>query len=292
MYAASFEYHSPATIAEVIALLDQHQDDAKVLAGSQSLVPLMKLRLAQPSHLIDLRKLPGLVGVWEAKGTLQIGAMTTHDALEKNELLRSKLPMLAEAAGHIGDRQIRNQGTIGGSLAHADPAADWPAVTLACDASVQIVGKRGERTVKIEEFIVGPLTTALEPNELLVQVRVPIPSGRVGSAYEKYPHPASRFALVGVAAVLTLDARGSVQGARVVIAGAGPKASRASAIEAALAGKKPDAAVLKAAAQQASAGLALADDATSSAAYKAQLAAVVAERALVKAAARAGQTRA
>ena len=291
MYPASFEYHSPATVAEVLALLDKHQDDAKVIAGSQSLVPLMKLRLSQPKHVIDLRKLPGLVGVREGKGGLEIGAMTTHDALDKDALLRSKLPILAEAAGHIGDRQIRNQGTIGGSLAHADPAADWPAVTLACDASVKLVGKGGERVVKIEDFIVGPLTTTLEPGELLVQVIVPIPAGRVGGAYEKYPHPASRFALVGVAAVLTLDKAGSVQAARVVIAGMGARASRASGIEAALAGRKPDAATLKAAAQHATAGLEVSDDAGGSVAYKTQLAAVVAERALVKAAAQAEKAR-
>lgn len=292
MYPSSFDYHAPATVAEVLALLDKHQDDAKVIAGSQSLVPLMKLRLSQPKHLIDLRKLPGMIGVWDAKGALQIGAMTTHDALEKNELLKAKLPMLAEAAGHIGDRQIRNQGTVGGSLAHADPAADWPAVMLACGASVKLVGKGGERTVTIEDFIIGPLTTALEQNELLVQVVVPVPAGRVGAAYEKYPHPASRFALVGVAAVLTLDAGGVVQAARVVIAGMGAKASRATEIEKALVGKKPAAESLKAAAQHASAGLEVTDDSGGSAAYKRQLAAVVAERALVKAAARAGQARA
>lgn len=291
MYPASFDYHSPSTVAEALALLAQHGDDAKLIAGSQSLVPLMKLRLAQPRHLVDLRKLPGLVGVWESGGTLQIGAMTTHDALDKNALLRQRLPMLAEAAGHIGDAQIRNQGTIGGSLAHADPSADWPAVTLALDASVQLVGKGGERSVKIEELIVGPLTTTLDAGELLVQVRVPIPGPRSGSAYEKHPHPASRFAVVSVAAALTLDATGAVSSARVVVAGLGPKASRAIAAERALTGKKAEAAAIQAAALLAAEGLELSNDANGTAAYKAHLTSVMAGRALTRAATRAAQNR-
>src|SRR5712691_8484183 len=195
MYPAPFEYHAPRSIAEAIALLTQHGDQAKVISGSQSLVPLMKLRLTTPAHVVDLRKVPGMSGIREEGGALVIGALTTHRAIERSEAVRAKLPILPEAAALIGDPQVRNLGTIGGSLAHADPSADWPAVTTALDASVQIAGKKGERTVKIEDFIVGPLTTALGPGELLVQVRVPIPGARSGAAYEKYPHPASRFAV-------------------------------------------------------------------------------------------------
>src|SRR6266849_7774143 len=157
MYPAPFEYHAPATVKEALALLDKYQDDCKVLAGSQSLVALMKLRLAQPAHLIDLRKLPGMVGISESGGTLQIGALTTHRAVESSALLRSRLPVLAEAAAQIGDAQVRNMGTIGGSLAHADPAADYPAVGVALDASVQIVSARGERSLKVDQLITGPL---------------------------------------------------------------------------------------------------------------------------------------
>src|SRR6267143_1287419 len=145
MYPASFEYHAPTTLAEAIALLERYGDEAKVLSGSQSLIPLMKLRLAQPAHVVDLRKVDGLTGVREVQGALQIGALTTHAALAKSELLRAKLPMAAEAAGQIGDAQVRNLGTIGGSLAHADPSADWPAVLTALDASVVIAVPQGER---------------------------------------------------------------------------------------------------------------------------------------------------
>src|SRR5258705_7259446 len=172
MYPASFEYHTPTTLAEAIALLGRYGDEAKVLSGSQSLIPLMKLRLAQPAHVVDLRKVDGLTGVREVQGVLQIGALTTHAVLAKSELLRAKLPMAAEAAGQIGDAQVRNLGTIGGSLAHADPSADWPAVLTALDASVVVAGPQGERTLRVEQLILGPLTTALELGEILTQVRV------------------------------------------------------------------------------------------------------------------------
>src|SRR5713101_5232106 len=172
MYAAPFEYHVPSTVAEAVALLGRWQDDAKLISGSQSLVPMMKLRLVQPKHVIDLRKVPGLTGVSESEGALVIGALTTHRAIETSEIARSRLPILSEAAGGIGDAQVRNLGTIGGSLAHADPAADWPAVTVALDASVTVAGPGGERTVPVEQLISGPLTTVLEPGEILVQVRI------------------------------------------------------------------------------------------------------------------------
>ena len=287
MYPAAFEYHAPKTLAEALSLLEQHGDDAKVISGSMSLVPMMKLRLVTPPHLVDLRKLPGLSGVSEANGGVRIGAMTTHRDVERNELARKNLPILAEAAGNIGDPQVRNKGTIGGSLAHADPSADWPAVALALGATVQITGKSGERSATIEELIVGPLTTSLNPGELITSVHFPAAAARTGSAYEKCPHPASRFAVVGVAAVITLDAGGKVQSARVAITGLGPKATRASAVEQALVGKAADAAAIEAAAQHASDGIEVRADLTGSAAYKAHLAATYAGRAVAKAAARA-----
>src|SRR6185436_14704194 len=201
MYSAPFEYHAPSTLQEALSLLGQYGDDAKVLAGSQSLVPLMKLRLAQPAHVVDLRKVDGLVGVRDVGGTLHVGAMTTHGTLASDPIFRAKLPMAAEAANLIGDAQVRNLGTIGGSLAHADPAADWPAVLAALDASVVGAGKGGERTVKVLDLIVGPLTTALEPGEILTQVRIPLPPVHTAGAYEKLPNPASRFAIVGASRV-------------------------------------------------------------------------------------------
>jgi len=287
MYPASFEYHTPTTLAEAIALLGRYGDEAKVLSGSQSLIPLMKLRLAQPAHVVDLRKVDGLTGVREVQGAIQIGALTTHATLAKSELLRAKLPMAAEAAGQIGDAQVRNLGTIGGSLAHADPSADWPAVLTALDASVVVAGPQGERTLKVEQLIVGPLTTALEPGEILTQVRVALPPARTAGAYEKLPHPASRFAVVGVAAEISLDARNTVQWSRIAITGLGSKVTRATGVERALQGKAADPAAIKSAAARAAEGLELRADLSGSAAYKAQLAAVYTERAALRAVSRA-----
>lgn len=287
MYPAPFEYHAPSSIQEAIALLSRHGQDAKLLAGSQSLVPLMKFRLATPAHVIDLRKISGLTGIREEGGAIVIGALTPHRAIERSEDLRKKLPILPEAASAIGDPQVRNQGTIGGSLAHADPSADWPAVTTALDATVTAVGKNGERTLKIADLIVGPLTNSLDADEILVSVRIPLPPAKAGSAYEKEPHPASRFAIVGVAAALQLDGKGAVQQARVAITGLGSKVTRAGYVEQALTGKTPDPNTLKAAAARTAEGIEIRGDNLGSPAYKAHLASVIAERALRKAAARA-----
>jgi carbon-monoxide dehydrogenase medium subunit len=290
MYPAPFEYHAPTTVAEAVALLDRFQDDAKLIAGSQSLVPMMKLRLVQPKHLVDLRKVPGMRGISEEGGAVVIGAMTTHRAIEASALLQSRLPILPEAAAMIGDAQVRNLGTIGGSLSHADPAADWPAVTTALDASVRVAGPRGERTVPVQELIQGPLTTALEPSEILLQVRIPIPKAKAGSAYEKLPHPASRFAIVGVAAAVALDARGAIQAARVAVTGLGARATRATALEKALQGAQPTPQALDAAAAHATDAIELHHDAIGSPSYKAHLAAVHAGRALRRAVGRAKES--
>ncbi len=286
MYSAPFEYHAPATLSEAIALLGRYGDEAKVLAGSQSLIPLMKLRLAQPAHVVDLRKVDGLTGVREAQGALLVGALTTHAAMAASELVRAKLPMAAEAASQIGDPQVRNLGTIGGSLAHADPSADWPAVLTALDATVVVAGPRGERTLKVQDLITGPLSTVLENGELLTQVKIPLPPARTAGAYEKLPNPASRFAIVGVAAEVSLDARNTVQWSRIAITGLAPKVTRATAVEQALQGKTADAATVKAASARAAAGMELRPDLTGSAAYKAQLAAVYTERAVLRAVSR------
>jgi carbon-monoxide dehydrogenase medium subunit len=285
MYSAPFEYHAPSTLAEALSLLEKHGDEAKVLTGGMSLVPVMKLRLAQPSHLIDLRKIPGLVGARETNGMLQIGGRTTHDGVARDPLVRQKLPMAAEAALLIGDRQVRNLGTIGGSIAHADPSADWPAVMMALDASVVIAGPKGERTQKLADFIVGPLSTTLTAGEILTQINVPLPPPKTGGAYEKMPHPASRFAIVGVAAEISLAANGTVAWSRIAITGLASKVTRATAVEQALQGKKMEA--VKDAAGHATDGMELRDDPTGSPAYRANLAAIYTERAIVRAAARA-----
>ena len=231
--------------------------------------------------------MPNLTGIREEGGALVIGALTTHRTIERSETLRKKLPILPEAASAIGDPQVRNQGTIGGSLAHADPSADWPAVTTALDATVTVAGRGGERTLKISDLIVGPLTNSLNVDEILVSVRIPIPGAKSGSAYEKEPHPASRFAIVGVAAALQLDGKGVVQQARVAVTGLGSKVTRAGYVEQALTGKAPDPAALKAAAARTAEGIEVRGDNLGSAAYKTHLASVIAERALRRAAARA-----
>jgi carbon-monoxide dehydrogenase medium subunit len=288
MYASAFEYHSPATLAEALKLLGAHGDDAKVVSGSQSLVPLMKLRLASPAHLVDLRKVPGLTGVREEEGALRIGALTTHAAIGADAIIKQKLPMVAEAAVLIGDAQVRNLGTVGGSLAHADPSADWPAVMTALDASVVLAGPKGERTVKVADFITGPLTTSIGAGEIVTQVVVPLPPARTAGAYEKLPHPASRFAIVGVAAEVSLAQNGTVAWSRIAITGVGPKVYRATGVEQALQGKAADSAA-KAAAAHATDGVDLRADAIGSPAYRAHLAAFHAERAIARAAARAAR---
>src|SRR3954468_17171515 len=286
MVPAQFDYLTPATLDEALALLAQHADDAKILAGGHSLIPAMKLRLAMPAVLIDIGRIRDLAYIREEGGQIRIGAMTTHFQIEASDRLRDICPILPEAAAQIGDAQVRNRGTIGGSLAHADPAADWPAVMMALDASVVVAGPRGERTVKVEQLIVGPLTTSLEGGEILVQVRVPLPPARTAGAYEKLPNPASRFAAVGVAAEVSLDGKGAVQWSRIAVTGLGSKVTRAAYVGQALQGKS-DAAAVKAASAKAAEGIELRADLTGSPAYKAQLAAVYTERAVLRAMARA-----
>jgi carbon-monoxide dehydrogenase medium subunit len=279
MYPAQFEYHTPGSLKDAIALLGQHKDDAKLLAGGHSLIPAMKLRLAQPKHLVDLRKVPGLTGVREEGGVLVIGALATHFAVESSPVVKSKCPVLAATAGQIGDPMVRNLGTIGGSLAHADPAADYPAAIIACGAEMVAEGPKGRRTIKADDFFKGLLTTALAVDEILVEVRVPVCGPNVGANYQKFPHPASRFAVAGVAAVLTIQG-GRVQKAGVGVTGAGSKAVRAKGVEAALTGQAPDAATIRAAADKAADGVDVQADLQGGEDYKRHLVRVMARRAI------------
>jgi aerobic carbon-monoxide dehydrogenase medium subunit len=288
MYPASFEYHRPGTVEEAVRLLGTHKDDAKLLAGGHSLIPLMKLRLTSPKHVIDLRRVSGLSGVREDGGAIVIGALTTHYAIESNATLKAKCPILTEAGAMIGDPQVRNWGTIGGSLAHADPAADWPAVVLALGAEVRATGPKGSRTIKADDFFKDLLTTALAPDEVLTEVRIPAPAAGSGMAYVKHPHPASRFAVVGVAAVLAVSG-GKCQSASVAVTGVGAKATHAKGVEAALAGKALDAQSIAAAAEKAADGIAMTADLQGSIEYKQHLTRVYTRRALEAAAARAGK---
>ena len=280
MYPASFDYHTPGSVQEAISLLGKLRDDAKLLAGGHSLIPMMKLRLAQPKHLIDLRKVPGLAGIREDGGSIAIGAMTTHWQVESSKLLQAKIPVVSDAAGMIGDPQVRNLGTIGGSLAHADPAADMPAVMIALGVEFVIEGARGRRTVKVDDFFKGLMMTAVGPDEILVEIRVPVPPAGSGAAYLKFPHPASRFAVVGVCAALTVDGKGICTKAGVGVTGAGTKAVRAKGVEAGLAGKALDQAAIEAAAAKAADGVDVQADLQGSVEYKSHLLRVHARRAI------------
>ena len=279
MYPAAFEYHTPGSIKEALELLGKHKDEAKLLAGGHSLLPAMKFRLARPGHLVDLRKVPGLTGIKEDGAMLVIGAMTTHYAIESSPVVKAKCPVLAQTAAMIGDPMVRNMGTIGGSLAHADPAADYPATIIALGAEMVAEGPKGKRTIKADDFFKGLMTTAVAADEILTEVRVPVCGPTVGAAYLKFPHPASRFAVVGVAAVLTMD--GSKVGkASVGITGAGTRAVRAKGVEAGLTGKTLDAATIQAAAEKAPEGVDVQADLQGSVDYKKHLLKVFAKRAV------------
>ena len=279
MYPANFDYKRPATVDEAIALLVQHGDAAKVLAGGHSLIPAMKLRLAQPKVVVDIGRIEALSYVREARGAIAIGAMTTHHEIESSPLLLDRSPLLAETASHIGDPQVRNKGTIGGSLAHADPAADYPAAILALEAEIDLAGPRGRRTVKASDFFVDLLQTSLEPNEIIVEIRVPATGKSV--AYEKTEQKASGFALAGAAAVV------SAEGIRVGITGVAAKPYRASAVERALAGqRRPAPQAIALAASHAADGVDPLADIHASAEFRAHLAAVNTRRAIERALAR------
>jgi aerobic carbon-monoxide dehydrogenase medium subunit len=286
MYPVPFEYHRAGTVQEAVELLARFGEGARLLAGGHSLLPLMKLRLAEPKHLVDIRRIPGLSGVREESGTLIVGAATPHQILERSPVVRERAPILSEAAGQIGDPQVRNLGTIGGSLAHADPAADLPAVTLALGAELVAVGPKGRRTIPVDGFFLKLFTTALSPGEVLTEVRIPIPARGSGGAYAKFAHPASRYAIVGVAAVVTVGG-GKVSAARVAITGVGARAVRASATEAALVGKPPEASVVSAAAAKAIEGLEVRTDARMDPEYWRSLVVTFTRRALATALERA-----
>jgi aerobic carbon-monoxide dehydrogenase medium subunit len=287
MIPAQFDYLAPKTIDEAVGLLAQHPDDAKVLAGGHSLIPAMKLRLANPQVLIDIGRIKDLSYIREDGGQIRIGAMTTHYQLESSDRLREICPLLPECAAQIGDVQVRNKGTIGGSLAHSDPAGDWPAAIIALGAEIVVVGAAGERTINATDFFVDMLTTALEPGEILREIRIATPSGRFGQSYLKVPQPASGFAVVGVAVNLTRDANGTCQSAGVGITGVASKAYRASAVEQAITGSDLNEQTVTAAATHATDGVSVNGDLYASEAYRRHLAQVYTRRAIEAAASRA-----
>jgi carbon-monoxide dehydrogenase medium subunit len=288
MIPSAFEYMAPTTLQEALSLLSTHKDEAKVLAGGHSLLPMMKLRLAAPAYLIDLGRIPDLAYIRESGGRIQIGPMTTHFMVESSAVLQQRLVALSEAAGMIGDVQVRNRGTIGGSLAHADPAGDLPAVMQMAEAQFKLIGPGGERTVRTEQFFVDLLTTALGPDELLTEIQVDVPPARTGTAYLKVFQKASGFAIVGVAARVTLGADGrTCQTASIGITGVAAKAFRARGVEQALQGQAIDEAAITAAAEHAGDGVEALSDLHASADYRLALTRVYTKRALLRALTRA-----
>ncbi len=286
MIPAQFDYISAKSLDEAVGLLAKHQDDAKLLAGGHSLLPAMKLRLMQPKVLIDISRIKDLNYIREDKGQIRIGAMTTHFQIESSDLLHKLCPLLTETASHLGDVQVRNRGTIGGSIAHADPAADWPAAILALDAEIVVAGAKGQRSIKADQFFVELLTTALQPGEVVKEIVFATPKGP-GQAYVKVRHPASGFAVVGVAVNLVRDGSGKCQAAGVGITGVSPKPYKAKGVEDALKGSNLDAKSQSAAAGHATDKVDANSDLFASAEYRKHLAEVYTRRALETAVSRA-----
>ena len=239
MIPDTFEYVAPATLPEAIALLQQRPDDAKLMAGGQSLIPLMKFRLAAPALVVDLRRVPGLTMIVERGGSLVIGAMATEAAVEASDLVRQRYPAIRDASAVVADPLVRNFATLGGNLAHADPANDHPAMMMALGASVVATGPNGSRSITMDDFLVDSLETSLAPDEVLTEIHVPRPTPRSGSAYVKLERKVGDYAIAAVAASITLDGDICTR-AGVALTNVGPKAIRASAAEAFLVGKRLD----------------------------------------------------
>ncbi len=286
MIPAAFEYVKASSVAQAIALLNQHGDEAKVIAGGHSLLPAMKLRLSQPAVLIDIAHVAELKGIKTAGSTLTIGAGETYHAIATSATVISACPVLASCTGQIGDIQVRNAGTIGGALAHADPAADLTAVFLALGGTVTVQSAGGTRSIAADDLFVSMLMTALDSGELITAVNVPVMSKGQGAAYAKLKHPASRYAIVGVAAAVTIS-NGVVSACRVAVTGAGPQAVRQPSVEKALIGTSGDAAAIKAACASAGADMEYLGDIHASEDYRRAMVKVYAARALTDAVAAA-----
>lgn len=288
MIPASFSYHSPASLSEAAALLARYGDEAKVLSGGQSLIPLMKLRLASPQHLVDINRVPGLAYIREDGGHLRIGALTRESDLEESGLIRTRYPILSDTSRVIADPLVRNLATVCGNLAHADPANDHPATMLAVDAEVVAVGGDGERRIPVTSFFSGPFATALDAGEILTEVRIPVPSARSGGAYLKLERKVGDFATAGVAVQVTLAPSGACERAGIGLTNVGPTAIKARRAEQFLQGKRPDDGAIKQAAQLAAEESQPTSDYRGPAEYKRDLVRVLTARALRTALARAG----
>jgi carbon-monoxide dehydrogenase medium subunit len=277
MIAHEFEYSPAKQLSEALALL---ADGAKPLAGGMSLVPMMKLRLAMPERVVDIRRLKELNHITVSPEGVRLGATLSHHQVESSEILRAVCPLLPKTAASIGDVQVRNMGTLGGSVAHADPAADYLAALFALEAKVKLSSTSGERTISISEFVTDPFTTSIEPGELLTEIIVPAETAGTGAAYVKMAQPASGFAMVGVAARIRKSAQGTIDFARIGITGVGPTAYRAKSVEDKLTGTTASDDDIRAAAAQATEGIDVTSDLNASSEYRKHLASVHTARAI------------
>jgi carbon-monoxide dehydrogenase medium subunit len=283
MIPSEFEYQAPKTLDEALRALGRHGDEAKVLAGGHSLLPMMKLRLASPRYVVDIGRIRGMDYIREERDKIAIGALTTHAQVITSELLRAKCPLLPETASEIGDMQVRNRGTIGGSIAHADPAADYPASILALDADMVVQSSSGKRTIPASDFFVDLLTTQIRPGEILTEIRVPIKRAGEGMAYKKFHQPASGFAIVGAAARVIATKSGQIEDIALGMTGVGSKAYRATAVEKSLRGKTASESLIADACAKAAQGVDPLGDIFASAEYRREMASVFARRAITSA---------
>jgi carbon-monoxide dehydrogenase medium subunit len=276
---ATFEYYAPRTLDDAVKFLGAHKDDVKILSGGQSLLPLMKMRLAKPAFVVDINRITGLDAVTEEGDHLIIGALATHAQIESSDLLKRRCRLLPQTATTIADVQVRNRGTLGGSVAHADPAGDIPAAILALDAEIKAFGPNGERWVKAGDFFLGLLMSVLEPDEIVTAIKVPATDGEK-TAYLKAAPRSSGFAVVGVAVRMALDTAGVCSRAAIGITGVTDKAYRAERVESTLAGKKPDAQLIDQAAAEAARNVDVIEDINGSVEYRTHLTRVYTARAI------------
>ena len=270
MIPGAFEYYAPRSLSDAVKFLSAHKDDVKILSGGQSLLPLMKMRLSKPAFVVDIGRIPGLDTIEQQGDDLVVGALVTHGQIESSDLLKAKCPLLPQTATTIADVQIRNRGTLGGSIAHADPAGDWPPAIMALDAEIQVFGPNGERWVKCDEFFLGLLMSVLEPDEIVTAVKVPV-TGADKTAYQKAAPRSSGFAVTGVAVRLTVGADGTCSRAAIGITGITDKAYRAERTEQMLAGKKLDAGTIQAAAAESARNVDVIEDINGSSEYRKHL---------------------
>jgi aerobic carbon-monoxide dehydrogenase medium subunit len=279
MIPGSFEYYAPRSLDDAVKFLAEHRDDVKILSGGQSLLPLMKMRLSKPGFVVDIGRIPGLDTIAEEGEHLIVGALVTHAQIETSELLQNKCPLLPQTATTIADVQVRNRGTIGGSIAHADPAGDWPAAIIALDAEIKVSGPKGERWVKCDEFFLGLLMSVLEPDEIVTAIKVPA-TGIDKTAYMKAAPRSSGFAVVGVAVRIGLDGSGNCNRAAIGVTGVTDKAYRPGRVEQMLTGKILDARTIEAAAAEATRNVEVIEDINGSAEYRKHLTEVYLGRAI------------